>query len=116
MKAVEEFYSMESAFIDVEMDVPLFEVGRAGLPDNRFRVQAFHFLPGCKSDAFAVRFRNDEQKIEMVVLRFLIDLEHDTSDNPAIFPDAVGNAIINTAFYGCAGDTVSLMFSTTVPT
>ena len=32
----EEFYHMESALIDVEVDIPLFKIGRVGLPDFRF--------------------------------------------------------------------------------
>ena len=33
MVAVEELDAMEPAFVDIEMDVPCFEVGRTGLPE-----------------------------------------------------------------------------------
>ena len=29
----EEFYHMEAAFVDVEVDIPLFKVGRMGFPN-----------------------------------------------------------------------------------
>ena len=67
METVKEFYGMKSAFVDVEMDVPLLEVRCAGFPDNRFRIQALHFLPGGKADPPAVRLGQSEQKVEVII-------------------------------------------------
>ena len=39
MPAVIEFHDMETAFIQVKMDVSRFEIRRAGLPDLRFRIE-----------------------------------------------------------------------------
>ena len=61
MMAVEELDDMKAAFIDIEMDVPGFEVWSTGLPDFCFRIQAFNFLPGGIADALAVCSWMDKQ-------------------------------------------------------
>ena len=38
MEAVEKFHGMKTAFVDVEVNIPLFKVWGTGLSDNRFRV------------------------------------------------------------------------------
>lgn len=51
MVAIEELHDMEAAFVDIEMDISCFEIGRTGLPDPRIRIEAFNFLPGSCADA-----------------------------------------------------------------
>ena len=36
---------MESAFVYIEMDIPLFKIGSVGFPDFRFWVQRFNGPP-----------------------------------------------------------------------
>ena len=60
MERIEELHNMESALVDIEMDIPGLEVGSTGLPDFCFRIQAFHFLPGSRANAFAVYRRRDK--------------------------------------------------------
>ena len=36
--AVEELDDMETAFVDIEMDVPGLKIGRTGLPDDRVQI------------------------------------------------------------------------------
>ena len=45
MMAVEKLHDVEAAAIHVEVDIPLLEIRRDGLPDLDFRVQAFHRTP-----------------------------------------------------------------------
>ena len=61
MVAVEEFDNVEPAFVDIEMYVPCFKVGRACFPDKRFWIQPLDFPPRCTADSFTVNFRIDKQ-------------------------------------------------------
>ena len=79
MMAVEEFNDMEAAFVDIEVDIPGLEIRRAGLPDLRLRIEPFDFLPGSLPEPFAVRCRVDEQQVQMVVLRLLVDSQNKAS-------------------------------------
>ncbi len=54
MMTVEVLDDMKAAFVDVEMDVPGLEIGGAGLPDLRLRIEALRLLPRGKADASAV--------------------------------------------------------------
>ena len=94
MMTVEEFDDVEAAFVDIEVDVPGLEIRRAGLPDLCLRIEAFDFLPGSLPKPFAVRCRVDEQQVQVVVLRLLVDRQNKTSYDPAVLPDAVSDTII----------------------
>jgi len=56
----EEFYHMEAAFVNVEVDVPLFKVGCMGFPDFRFRVQCLNGLPCSKTNTLAMAIHIDK--------------------------------------------------------
>ena len=60
MPAVEELDDVEAALVDVKMDVPLFKIRSAGLPDLGLGVHALDLLPSCKADTLAVRVGRDE--------------------------------------------------------
>ena len=45
---------MKTAFIHIEMDVPLLEIRRNGLPDLHHWMQLFHSTPCRITDALAV--------------------------------------------------------------
>ena len=96
MPAVKEPDNMEAAFVDVEMDVPRLKAWRAALPHLRIRIQPFHFLPGGISDSLAVGFRKNEQQFQFIVLGLLVVLQHKTAGKPSVFPDTVGDAMIDT--------------------
>ena len=95
MVAVEELHDMEAAFVHVKVDIPRLKVWRAGFPDLRFRVKALYFSPGRCADALAVGRGRDEQQIQMVVLRLLVDLQDKPADDPAVFPNTVGKALFD---------------------
>ena len=73
MMAVEEFDYVEAASVDIEVDVSCLEIRRAGLPDLCLRIEPFDLLPRSLAQPFAVRCRVDEQQVQMVVLRLLVD-------------------------------------------
>ena len=92
------------------MDVPFFKGRGACLPDPCFGVQAFHLLPGREADALAVGFGVHEQQVQMVVLRFMIELQDDAADGLPVLPDAVGDAFADAALNGPAGDNLKVFF------
>ena len=69
MTAVEKLDNVEPAFVYIEMDVPCFKVGSAGLPDLRIRIETFNFLPGSCAGTLAVCCWRDKQQIQKVMLR-----------------------------------------------
>ncbi len=113
--SVEEFYDMEAAFVDIEMDISGLEVGSTGLPDLRTRIEAFSFLPGSRADALAVCLRCDKQQLQMVMLRLFIYRQYQSPDNLAIFPDTTSNTIIDTVFYCLSGNDLTILFKLVVP-
>ena len=115
MMAVKELNDMEATFVDIEVDVPGLEVRSTGLPDFCFRIKAFNFLPGGKADALAVCFRTDEQQIQMVMLSLFIDRQHQSPDDPAIFPDTISNTVIDTALYCLTGNDLAVLLKVAVP-
>ena len=104
MGAVEELHDVEAAFVDIEVDVSRLKGRRAGLPDPCVRIQAFDFLPGGETDAFAVGSGTDKQEIQMVVLCAFVDLQHEAADDPAIFADAVSDTVMDAALDRLPGD------------
>ena len=51
MMFVEELDGMESAAVDVKMDVATVEIGRTGFPHLYFRMQRLNGFPDALSDA-----------------------------------------------------------------
>ena len=84
--AVEKLDDMETAFIDIEMDVSCLKVRRTGFPDFCIRIQPLNFFPGREANPFAVSVRADKQQIEVVVLIFVAAyaLWHECSPQPLL--------------------------------
>ena len=55
----EEFYDVESAFIDIEMNVAFLKIRSMGFSYFCLRVQSFNGLPCGSTDAFAVAVHID---------------------------------------------------------
>ena len=66
--AVKKLNDMETAFIDIKMDIPGLKVRRTGFPDLCIRIQPLNFFPGSEANPFAVSVRADKQQIQVVVL------------------------------------------------
>ena len=72
----EEFYHMEAAFVNVEVDVSLFKVGRMGLPNFCFRVQCLNRLPCSKTNTLAMAIHIDEQQLKFVAVGVWMDRKY----------------------------------------
>ena len=115
MMAVEEFDDMETAFVDIEMDIPCLEAGSTGLPDFCLRIQAFNFLPGRIADTFAVCPGMDKQQFQHIMSGRFVDLQDKTADYFAVFPDNIGCTVVNTVFYCFSGNDLAVFFKVLVP-
>ena len=104
----EEFDSGKAEFVDVEVDIPLLEIRRTGLPHDGIRVKALDLLPRGGSDAFAVNVGRYEQDLKLIVLRHLVYLQNKPADDPAILTDAVGDAVVDAVFDCLAGDDLAV--------
>ena len=62
---VEIFHNVETAAVDIEVDVALLEIGCVGLPDRHFGVLLFDKAPGGITDALAVDFGVDKQQFQL---------------------------------------------------
>ena len=74
--SAEEFYHMEAAFVNVEVNVPLFKVGRMGFPNLCFRVQCFDCLPCSKTNTLAMAIHIDEQQLKLVAVGVRMDRKY----------------------------------------
>ena len=100
MMTVEEFDGMKTAFVDIKVNVSGFKVGRAGFPHERFRVCFFDRFPRGIPDPFAVTGRGNEQQIQTVVTSLFIDRQYKPAYDGSVFPDPIGNAVVDT-FFDC---------------
>ena len=90
MIPVPELHDMESAAVDIEMDVALLEVGSDGFPDADLGMQCLDGTPRCLSDATAMDFGRNEEQLELSLRFVLVDAQYHAAHEPAIENDAVG--------------------------
>ena len=115
MMAVEEFDDMETAFVDIEMDIPCLEAGSTGLPDFCLRIQAFNFLPGRLADTFAVCPGMDKQQFQLIMPGRFVDLQDKTASPFAVFPNHIGCTVVDTVFYCFSGNDLAVFLKVIVP-
>ena len=70
---------MEAAFVNVEVDVPLFKVGRMGFPYFCFRVQCLDCLPCRKTNTLAMAIHIDEQQLKFVAVGVWMDRKYSST-------------------------------------
>jgi len=75
----EKLHHVKTAFVDIEMDVPLFKIWCVGLPDFCFRVQFFDGLPRGKSHALTVAIHINEQKLKLVAVGIGVDCKYSST-------------------------------------
>ena len=99
------------------MDIALFKIWRAGLPDLGFGVQSFHGKPSAIADAFAVFLWRNEKKLQLVVMCLFVDFQHHTANLSAFIQNPVCFAVggIDALLNGCAGDDLSILLKMIVP-
>ena len=79
MPGIIEFDDLETAAINVEVDVSFFKIRGTGFPDLCFRVQCFDCLPCAVTDAFAVFGRINEKKVERIAVGLAVDGQHNAT-------------------------------------
>ena len=82
MAAVEILHDMESATVDVKVDVARFEVGGRRLPHRHLGVQILDEAPGCIADALAMDFGVDKQQLQFAVIA--VNADDSTADYLAV--------------------------------
>lgn len=81
---IEKLNNVESALVDVEMDVAFLEIRRGRFPYSRVGILGFNRLPGGRSDALPVHFRRDEKEFQRIVLRLAVDLDDGAAHAAAV--------------------------------
>lgn len=100
----EKLHDLETAFVEVKVDVPLFKIRGESFPHLGFGMQYLHCLSCAVSDAPAVDFRGGEQDIQLIVVGGLIDFQDHAAYFLPVADNAVGFAVrrIQTGFDGLA--------------
>ena len=96
----EEFHDLKTALVDVKVDIPLLEIGRAGFPHDRIGIKPLDFAPCGITDALAVNVGRNEQDLKLVMLRRFVDLQDQPADDFTVLADAVGDAVVDAVFDG----------------
>ena len=71
---------LKTALVYVKMDIALLKIGCAGFPYFRFGMQSLNRLPRAVADAFAMCFGQYKENIQVVMMRFLVNREYQTTD------------------------------------
>ena len=92
------------------MNIALIKIRCAGFPNLRFGMQSLNRLPRAVADALGVLLGGNEQDLQLVVMRFFVDLQNNASNSSSIQNDAVGLAIgrVDTTLDGFARDDLSV--------
>lgn len=85
----EEFYDVESAFIDIEMNVAFLKIRSMGFPYFSLRVQRFNGLPCGSTDALAVAVHIDIEKLQLISFCLRMDSEYNSTDYFAILNNVI---------------------------
>ena len=84
VRFAEEFYHMEAAFVNVEVDVSLFKVGCMSFPNLCFRVQCLDCLPCSKTNTLAMAIHIDEQQLQLVAVGVWMDRKYGSTHHFAV--------------------------------
>ena len=96
---------MEPAAIHIEMNITLFKIGRAGLPDFHFRVQRFDCLPCRVTNPLAVNTGCHKETLQIPPGSFHLD--DYTADLFAVMDNPIRSTSIYRRFNGLPGDDYS---------
>ena len=100
---------LKTALVYVEMDVALFKIRRADLPNHGVGMQSLNRLPSAVTDAFGVFLGSNKQNLKLVMMCFFVDLQNYATDLLPVHNDAVGFAIgrVDATLDGFARDDLS---------
>ena len=87
---VPKLNDLETAAVDVEVDVALLEIGGDGLPDLDFWMHPLNGFPCRLADALAMNVRVHEEQFQFSFPGFLVDVQDKTTDLLSIQDNPVG--------------------------
>ena len=108
MVTVEELNDMESAAIDVKVDISRFKIRRDRTPNLDLRIHSFDLTPSDVPDTFAVSLRRYKQYFELTSIAF--DFQNNAADLLPVTNNTVSCAAVNTLFDCLTGDYLSVLF------
>ena len=116
MMLTKKLDNMESATVDIEMNVTLFKIWGHRFPHTNLWVHTFHLTPGCISDSTAMDMGRYEQKFQLSTECIFIDANHYATYDLTIFGNAVSLSIwgINSLFNGVTGDDLAILFKVVI--
>ncbi|ERM10008.1 hypothetical protein L584_15120 [Pantoea agglomerans Tx10] len=77
---IEEFNDFEPALVYVKMDITLFKIGRMCLPGYCLGIFFLNQMPGFKAYASSLLSSHQEKEVERIVMGFIINIQHSTSN------------------------------------
>ena len=103
--------NLKTAFVDIEMDIALFKIGRTSFPNRSFRMQSFYRQPCAVADTFSMLFGRNEKNLKFIVMRFFVNLQNYAADYSAVKQYAICFAvwIVDTVFNRLAGDNFAVI-------
>ena len=113
MVAVIKLYDMETAAINVEVNIALFKIWSDGFPDLHFWMQLLDCAPSCIADSFAMCLGGYKQQVEIAT--FTINLYDYTSNRLAVLYDPVCLTAVDSLLNSLMGNDLTVFFEVVVP-
>lgn len=111
MMTVEEFDDVETATIDIEMNVALLEIGGNCFPNPDFGVHLLDGLPRCETYTSAVDMGRDEKQFEVARMGVGVQVYHYASHLLAVAYDSVslGTRGVDSVADGLLGNDLTIL-------
>ena len=95
---------LKAALVYVKMDIALFKIGGTGFPYFGLGMQSLYRKPRTVADAFAMRFGQYKENIQVIVMSFVVNRKYQATNLLAVKHNAVGFAfwIVDGFFNSCA--------------
>ena len=108
---IEELHDMKAASIHIEMDIALFKIGCAGLPDINFRMHCLDCQPRRIAKPLAVDLRVHEQQLQIAAAGFAVNAQDNAAGVLPVVLNAIGLRMpaVNSGFDGLTGDDLAVL-------
>ena len=100
----EKLHNVEAAFVDIEVDVALLEIGGHRLPDDNLGIHLFDETPGRIAHALAVNIGFYKQKFQLATTEGCVYGDDHATNLFPIQKDAIGLSVVDGLLDGVAGD------------
>ena len=85
--------NLKSTLVNVKVNVTLFKIWCTSLPNYCFGVQSLNCKPRAISDPLSMLLGRNEKDLKLIVMRFFVDLQNNTSNASAIQNNTIGFAV-----------------------